>query len=304
MMLRALWPSLWLLTLGACARTSDLPHFDPRGEDPTRLVVDARAAHAHALREEIIEVPFGQRESGTRLVLALMNLARGRGAAWVSDLEFLHVFKYKGELVECSTHLALADQPAAEPEEATPQVPGATAGGDSEMPVYSSSIGAPRPEKLNVRVSEDVVSCSKEGHSYLGVDQKYVNTYDVEVPHLVRRQMPMEQTIKVAWTDHCRMQHVTHDVQRWDFQVKLEWTPPDWSLISQNWSVEPLSDGMPRCYRTTTALIGDPPRHRMRARLYYRGRLLKPGVSPLPPSAGDENVPIRDATGSDKRSKL
>ncbi len=292
-MTRALLPSLLLLTLGACVRTTDLPAFDGRGKDFTRLVVDARSAHEHALHEEIIEVPFGQRESGTRLVLALMHLAKGRGAAWVSDLEFLHVFKYKGELVECSTHLALAGEPEGEPEQATPRDSGPAAGADPNMPVYSSSIGAPRPEMLNVRVSEDVVTCTKEPRSRPVLEPAYATTYDAEVPRMLDDHMPVVESLKV-YTDRCQMKHVTHDVQRWDFQVKLEWTPPDWSLISPRWAAEPISDGVPRCYRTTTALTGEPPRHRMRARLYYRGKLKDPaGVTPPPPFFGEENRPIK-----------
>jgi hypothetical protein len=53
--------------------------------------------------------------------------------------------------------------------------------------------------------------------------------------------------IKVAWTSDCHMEHVVHDVRRWDFQVKLEWTPPDWPLISRDWASDLLADGPPRC---------------------------------------------------------
>jgi hypothetical protein len=280
---------LLALAAHACAR-SDLPHFEPDGRrgEPTRLVADARAAHEHALREERIEVPFGQRESGTRLVLALMNLARARGAMWVSDLEFLQVLRWKGELIECSTRIApAAAAPPAPPVPAAPAAAPVSDDGDAP-PTYTTSVSAPRPERVTVTLGEDIVRCEQHGQHYIVENEPiYPDANDVEVPHLIGGAMPVERwAMHIAWSTHCHMEHVVHEVSRWDFQVKLEWTPPDWALIGKEWTDEPLADAPPRCYRTSVKEIGEPPRHRMRARLYYRSNYKDSGRMPLPPTAG------------------
>ncbi len=278
---------LLLLVVTACARQPDLPHFE-RDHDPTRLIADARAAHEFSLREESIEVPFGQRESGTRLVLALMQLAQARGATFVSDLEFLQVFNYKDQLVECSTRLASADAPAALALEQASAVSSPSTG---EMPNYSTSVEPPRPAMVKVRMSEDVVKCKTIWQSYIvwAPDIK-VDRNDVELARSISGPIPHHWDLVMGHKDQCAMVHVTHDVERWDFQVKLEWTPPDWPLITKRWSTEPLSDGEPRCYRTTSAHVGTPPRHRMRARLFYRSNYRDSGAMPEPPQAKIELI--------------
>src|SRR4051812_37921066 len=112
--LRSLSPALLAATLAACA-AHGAPEYSRTGADHTRLVVDAKSAHENATWELPVEIKFGQRESGTRLLLALMNLARERGAEFVSDVEFLQVFKWKGELVECATPVAIAGDPSTDP---------------------------------------------------------------------------------------------------------------------------------------------------------------------------------------------
>ena len=276
-------PALLAVTLAACA-PHGAPEYSRTGGDRTVLVVDAKSAHEASTWELPVEIKFGQRESGTRLVLALMNLASQRGAEFVSDVTFLQVFKWKGELVECATPIAIAGdaEVAAAPAPAPARAPAPVAADDT--PTYSTSVSAPRPEQLDVRVAEDVVSCKKVAHSYITFERRYPSSYDVEVPHLIQGDMPMDKVIKVAWTSDCHMEHVVHDVRRWDFQVKLEWTPPDWPLISHDWASDLLADGPPRCYRATLRDIGDPPRHRLRAKLYFRSKFRDSGASPLPGS--------------------
>jgi hypothetical protein len=265
------------LFLAACGGAANLPHHAPGGREPTRLVVDADAAARHALRAERLDIPFGQRENGTRLVLALMEEAQARGAAWVG-VEFLQVFKHRGELIECATPLARPGTREPEPA-ATAPPPAPTSDG---TPVYTTTVAPPRPQKLGATVSEDVVTCARHGQSRLASERAYPGHWDVEAGRS-RARIPIEKKLHVDWQDECRLEHVTHHVERWDFQLRLEWTPPDWQLIAPRWAEEPLVDGTPTCYRVTAADIGEPPRHRLRAHLFYRSKFRDSGVVPLTP---------------------
>jgi hypothetical protein len=276
---RTLLVSCLVAGTAACA-TTGTPEWHPKVNDHTRLVASAKAAHEYSGEEQAVVVPFGQRENGTRLVLALMDNAQARGAVFVSDLEFLQVFRWGDTLVECATPLALADHaPAPAPAAAAPtETPAA-----DDIPSYETSLSAPVPKKVDVRMAEDVLVCKKVAHSHAVVVPVAPSRFDVEIPHSTT-EMPMRKEIQVNWTEECHAEHVIHDVERYDFQVKLEWQPPDWKMISQQWSDDPLVEGTPRCYRTTLAKIGDPPRHRMRARFYYRSHYRDTLLEPEPPT--------------------
>jgi hypothetical protein len=266
--------------LAACGSASSLPRSSPRGGDPTRLVVDTDAAAKFAISEERLEIPFGQGENGTRLVLALMEHARTRGAAWVGGVEFLQVFKWRGQLIECSTPLARPAQTQAVPASAPADLAVTTAA-DGE-PTYSSSVEPPRPRRASATVSEEVIHCQRHGQSRIEWVARYDNHNDVEVRRNME-YMPLDKTIVVDWKTECRAERKTREVERLDFQLRLGWQPPDWALLSPAWADEPIVDGSPRCYRVTGKDIGEPPRHRMKARLFFRSGFRDSGTTPMSP---------------------
>jgi hypothetical protein len=266
--------------LSACGGATNLPRFSKQGKDKAKLVVDSEAAAKFAIREEKLEIGFGQRENGTRLVFALMEYAQQKGAAWVGGVEFLQVFKYKGQLVECATPLT---RPGEEKTRTKPQTPAAIPEiGPDGQPIYSTAVQPPEPQKLGATVKEDVVRCEKRGEIWIRYEPITHDRHDAEHARLIVGPIPVEKKVDTQWRDECKTVRETRHVTRWDFQIKLEWQPPDWELISPQWADETLIDGKPTCYAISAAELGNPPRHRLRARLFYRSTWNDSGAAPHP----------------------
>jgi hypothetical protein len=254
-----------MLSLSACtsavpAVTTELkPGIDVRLSRHTDLV-------ARTQQQQPIELPFGQGQNGTELVVALMQRARAAGATAVGDLAFHMVFKRRGAYIECETKVLFGDELQRELAAAPPPAPAAAPDPDG----YATDVSSFQPHEVSFVANEQELRCKQVAVEDRDVQRRYDSRFDAEVGRQ-SDSIPLDTTMHAEQREACAPEHVTRNVTRFDYQAKLAYVPPDWSYLAPTYAHEPIFESPPQCFAVDAAELGDHPTHRLTATIGFRG---------------------------------
>ncbi|HEY1551827.1 MAG TPA: hypothetical protein VGG28_28570, partial [Kofleriaceae bacterium] len=254
------------LCVAACSGTvAPPPAVEPRPGRDVRIVPHDELVTRTTTRAPI-ELPFGQSQNGTELVTALLQRARDAGATYVGDVAFHMVFKWRGAYVECETKLSFGDTPS-------PPVPVATdptAGSDDD--VYSTEVRSFEPKQISIDRDERDLACKQVAVATQTVQRRYDSRFDAEVSRK-SDAIPVDVVATTENVEQCTPQHVQRRVDRYDYQVRLDYVPPDWTYLAATYASTKLSESPPLCYAVDASTLGARPTHRLTATLGFRGAI-------------------------------
>ncbi len=254
------------------------PATEPRPGLDVRLARHAELALRTNTREPI-ELPFGQGQNGTELVVALMQQARAVGATYVGDLAFHMVFKRRGAMIECETRVLFDDELAAERAHVAPAVTAAPEPDD-----YSTDVASFQPHEVSFVATERELRCKQVAVTVATVERRYASRFDAEVAHQ-SDVIPLDDVMHSEAREACDPEQVTRNVTRFDFEAKLAYVPPDWTYLAPTYAHDHVVEAPPLCYAIDPAALGDHPVHRLTATLGFRGPIqqLEPLDAPSKP---------------------
>jgi hypothetical protein len=208
-----------------------------------------------------------------------LQRARDAGATYVGDLAFHMVFKWRGSLVECETKLRVGGAAAA-PAPAPPPAPAADEDGSD---AYSTEVKSFEPHEVSFVASERELACKQVAVAQETIKRRYDSRFDAEVSRK-SDQIPVDLAITTVNVDDCKSEHVERRVERYDYQVRLAYVPPDWHYLAAAYANGALTESPPLCYALDASSLGDHPVHRLTATLGFRGPIeqLEPMRAPIP----------------------
>ena len=219
------------IMLGACAASTTVP--------PHAMKIREREDGGRALQ---VELPFGQAQNGSIVVLALLERAEAAGAAYVSDLELHLVFKRMGVPVECTRRVLLGD--------------------DRAVPLQSDFDAQP----VSFTATERELSCKPVHHAVNGKKPRYQDRFDPDIGALIEK-VPEDSVVMFETRDECTLVPVTRPVTRYDYEQKLGFVPPEWQYLTSRYAETPLRASAPVCKAIDP---GVEPKHRLTATVVFR----------------------------------
>jgi hypothetical protein len=268
--------AIGVLVVGACSAVPPTP-AEPRPGLDVRIVAHDELVMRTATRAPI-ELPFGQSQNGTALVTALMQRARDAGATYVGDLAFHMVFKWRGSFVECETKLTFGTPPVVAPSQ--PPSPETTSSDD----VYSTEVRSFEPHEVAFVAHERDLKCTHVAVEHEEQQRRYASRFDAEVARK-SDEIPVDTTMVSEQVEQCAPERVNRRVERYDYQVKLDYVPPDWTYLGATYAGTALSESQPLCFALDASTLGARPSHRVTATLGFRGAIeqLDPLKAPSAP---------------------
>jgi hypothetical protein len=262
----------------ACSTAPPPPPAEPRPGLDVRIVPHDELVTRTATRTPI-ELAFGQSQNGTELVTALLQRARDAGATYVGDLAFHMVFKWRGSFVECETKLRVGGEATAP----APAPPPAPAADDDSSDGYSTEVTSFQPHEVSFDANERELACKQVAIAQETEKRRYDSRVDAQVSRK-SDQIPVDLAITTVNVDDCRSEQVQRRVERYDYQVRLAYVPPDWRYLGAAYASGALRESPPLCYAIDPSALGDRPVHRLTATLGFRGPIeqLEPLRAPVP----------------------
>ncbi len=83
----------------------------------------------------------------------------------------------------------------------------------------------------------------------------------------------VERVIGTERRDRCQIKDVTRPAERYDYEIKLGFVPPNWEYISSRYADRKLVQGAPSCYRIEDAELAKGAIYRLTAMAYYKGEV-------------------------------
>ncbi|HEX4453088.1 MAG TPA: hypothetical protein VH143_19585 [Kofleriaceae bacterium] len=254
-----------MLACGACSTASSPPPVaEPRPGIDVRIVPHDELM-SRTTSQQPIELPFGQSQNGTELVVALLQRARVAGASYVGDVAFHMVFKWRGSFVECETKLGFGDAPAPAP----PPAPAADA--DAGDP-YSTEVKSFEPHEIAFVANERDLECKQVAVTRETEQRRYASRFDGEVARK-SDDIPIDTVMVSEHVEQCSPEHVQHQAVRYDYQMRLEYVPPDWRYLGATYAGGVVSESPPLCYAIDASSLGAQPTHRVTATFGFRGAI-------------------------------
>jgi hypothetical protein len=219
-----------LVVLAACASSAPVPKHTVK--------IQPRETGGRALE---VELPFGQAQNGSVVVLALLDRAEAAGAMYVSDLALHLVFKRMGVPVECTQRVLLGDeQPAAAPS------------------LFDAQI-------VTFTANERELSCKTVQHAIDATKKRHADRFDVDVGSPIEN-VPEDSVVEFRSRDECALVPITRSVSRYDYQQKLGFVPPQWPYFASRYASVPLRAAPPVCKAID---LGAQPTHRLTATVVF-----------------------------------
>jgi hypothetical protein len=219
-----------LVGLVACASTAP---------PPTHAV---RIQHRESGgRAQHVELPFGQGQNGSLVLLALLERAEAAGAAYVTDLALHLVFKRMGVPVECTQRVLL--------------------GGELQPPAVSDFDA----QTVTFTANERELSCKTVRRAVDAKKKQHLDRFDVDVGEPIDR-VPEDRVVEFESRDECTLVPVTRSVTRYDYQQRLGFVPPQWPYFASRYADTPLRASPPVC---KTIDPGAEPKHRLTATVVF-----------------------------------
>lgn len=242
---------LLLPTLAAACASStgaarDTPAVAERLADEgpeTVRIVDARYGREHSLRAEEMTLPFGPNQNGNELVVAALEQARERGAAYLGDLAITMTFRWGGTPIECRTQVRFERDPT----HAAPGAAPAPILPPSAGPQYGTDVEKFRPAKVAFVAEDREINC-------------VVDNGD----------------------ERCGWKDVTRSAERYDYEGKVGFVPPNWTHLAERFAAGRLVPAEPSCYSIEESELKSGRPYRLSAVAFHRGPTArKPGVEVL-----------------------
>jgi hypothetical protein len=189
------------------------------------------------------------------------------------------VFKWRGSFVECETKLSFGDAPAPAPPPARPNA----GSDDSADDLYSTEVKSFQPHEVSFVANERELKCKNVAVAQETVQRRYDSRFDAQVARK-SDQIPIDLAITTVNVDQCSPEQVQRNVDRYDYQVRLDYVPPDWSYLAAAYANARLSESPPLCYALDPSSLGGRPVHRLTATLGFRGEIeqREPLRAPVP----------------------
>jgi hypothetical protein len=272
------------LLLAACASAPPAPDGKPAAAAPQGFlapagvrIVKAAYGKSNSKASNGLLVPFGVNQNGTELMFVLLDWAAHKGAAYLGDVQVIVTFKWGGTPIECRSPLVFDDEVG----RAAAPAPAAAA----EASPYATEVERFEPHRVGVTATEQELVC-REG-SQLVVQSRQLPSTDLTAAENPRRmerahrpdglgpsnaaQRDVERTVTAERADRCSREQVTRHAERYDYEVKLGFVPPNLEYLSSRYADGKLVQGQPKCYRIAEADVGKLPEYRLTATAYYRG---------------------------------
>jgi hypothetical protein len=270
-------PILCLAAIG-CATTATPAAQTPAQAGQARpplKIVEPDFGKENSKRSEALVVPFGVNQDGTELVLVAIDRAKQAGAAFVGDMQMIVTFKWSGTTVECKTRLVYDGDPAlAEKPEPAPA---------KEAGAYTTSIEEYRPRKMTVTARENALMC-EEGKVTRVVKRKPTidERMDVGQSRAMSRvggSTPLDEEVQTEGVDRCHKELVERTAERYDYELKLGFIPPDLTYLTKRYGERALRTTAPVCYTVDKPIE---PLYRLTATAFYRGDTATKPTTRLP----------------------
>src|SRR5262249_3586833 len=133
----------------------------------------------------------------------------------------------------------------------------------AESSPYATDVEKFKPHRVPVTATEEEIVC-REG-AKLVVQTRQMPTEDFTSSENGRRQErahapdgpgpssamqhDVERTVTSERIDHCNFEKLTRRAERYDYEVKLGFVPPDLDYLSSRYADGKLQQGEPQCYR-------------------------------------------------------
>ena len=256
--------SILAVAIAACGAQPPAPVTEPRPGQDVRIVTHDELL-ARTKSQRAIELPFGQSQNGTALMTALLQRARDAGATYVGDLAFHMVFKWRGNYVECETKVAFGDPPPIDPAQL-----GSDDAAGSGDDLYSSEVKSFVPHEMSFVADETDLKCKQVAYETEVVQRKYDSRFDVEIGEHIDK-IPMETAMVTDHAESCAPEQVKRQTLRYDYQMRLDFVPPDWSYLGPTYAGGTLRESAPLCFAIDRASLGAQPVHRLTGTMGFRG---------------------------------
>jgi hypothetical protein len=253
-----------MIVLGACSSSSPPPVTEPRPGIDVRIVPHDELV-TRTTSQQPITVPFGQSQNGTELVVALLQRARAAGASYVGDVAFHMVFKWHGSFVECETKLGFGDAPAPAP----PPPPVVAEASDD---AYSTEVKSFEPREIAFVAHERDLKCKQVAVTRETEQRRYASRFDGEVARK-SDDIPVDTVMVSEHVEQCAPEQIQREAVRYDYQMRLEYVPPDWRYLGATYAGGVVSESPPLCYAIDASSLGAQPSHRLTATLGFRGAI-------------------------------
>jgi hypothetical protein len=260
------------MTVIGCAATpqaTTTPAASAEGAAPPLRFVERAYGDEHSKRAEELMVPFGVNQNGTELILVAMQQADEKGAAFLGDMEVIMTFKWGGTPVECRSKVVFDDDPMLKQ-----QAPEASAGAET---MYGTDVEGFKPRLVPFKGEEQELFCG-EREQFVARDvarQGWDRTAASErgLKDRPTEGHPLDKVLVGERVHDCEKRPVVRDTQRYDFEVKLGFVPPNWEYLSSRLvDGKQLTQAPPVCYRIEESEIASRPAYRLVTRAFYQGR--------------------------------
>jgi hypothetical protein len=241
------------------------------GDESVRIVESAFGAE-HSKGRDNMTVPFGVNQNGTELVYVLLDQAARAGAAFVADMAITVTFRWGGQPIECRTRVVFDGDPLlARKDEvaAGPVVP------KNVAPRYGTEIDVFEPQKVQFVADDKELDCKLVAGQRLRKVQRAGGARSGETARLGDPAADDTTTeAEVVQREECNRTQVKREAERWDYEVKLGFVPPNWAHLAQRFAEgETLVPARPQCYAIAETELGKEPIYRLTATAYYTGKL-------------------------------
>jgi hypothetical protein len=209
------------------------------------------------LQRRSFDLPFGDQQDGTKLVLEFLEQARKAGARYVSDIRIVVVSQRGDRTRRCATRLL----PFAKKEsyKVPHQIPGRT---ETRMV----------PKLVTQMVTEYQTRCKMVSVPVTRMETTYQYQYDYMSKST--RSVPVTRMVtSYQYQNKCSSQPVTRTVSRYEYQMQTRYIPPQLTYLSAHYTDFDLVESTPTCEPTTSADGKRRLPHRITATIYLEKKV-------------------------------
>jgi hypothetical protein len=200
---------------------------------PKIRIIEARQARERGLTGRPFELPFGDNQDGTKLVLDFLEEARRAGATHVSDIRIVLVTR-GAQARRCSTRLL----PFAKRHDyKVPHV----------IPARTEQRSVLRP--VTQTVTEYQQQCQMVSHPVSRMETSYQYQYDY-ASHSSRSVPVTRMVTSYEYRNECRSVPVTRTVTRYEHQLETRYIPAQLTYIAAHFTDFDLIESRPECEPT------------------------------------------------------
>jgi hypothetical protein len=236
----------------ACAHPQHGPVGHATPHVPGIRIVKPEQALKLGLKGARFDLPFGDNQDGTKLVLDFLDEAKRAGARYVSDIRIVLVTWKGGGAIACETRLLPFVQKDAE------IVP-------HQTPARVETRSVMKP------VTRTVTEYQYRCHPVTRPVTRMETTYQYQYDYASKSSRSVPVTRMVTHYEHrseCRSEPVTRTVTRYEHQLETKYIPPSLTYLKAHYTDFDLIESRPVCTPTAASAARQRLPHRVTGTIY------------------------------------